>query len=216
VTHLDPFYPIVPDTGWLARLLPHGVKFVQLRVKGAGDDDVRREIETAIALCADHDCQLVVNDYWREAIAAGADFVHLGQEDLAGADLDAIRRADIKIGISTHSQEELDTALAARADYVALGPIFPTKLKKMPWAPQGLARLADWRAKVDCPLVAIGGITAERAPSVLEAGADSVAVITDIMTHQDPELRARNWIAVTNPWRRKSTGSPQGKKPILG
>lgn len=205
---LDPFYPIVPDTGWLARLLPQGVKFVQLRVKDAPADVISGEIADAIALCADHGCQLVVNDFWREAIAAGADFVHLGQEDLAGADLDAIRRADIKIGISTHSQEELDTALAARADYLALGPIFPTKLKKMRWAPQGLARLANWRAKVDCPLVAIGGITAEQVPSVLEAGADSVAVITDIMTHQDPELRTRNWIAVTNPWRHKSTGFP--------
>jgi thiamine-phosphate pyrophosphorylase len=216
VIPLDPFYPIVPDTAWLARLLPHGVKFVQLRFKGASGDVLRREIETAVALCADHGSQLVVNDYWREAIAAGADFVHLGQEDLAGADLDAIRRANIKIGISTHSQEELDTALAAGADYVALGPIFPTKLKKMPWAPQGLSRLADWRGKVSCPLVAIGGLTAERAPSVLEAGADSAAVITDIMTHQDPELRTRNWIAVTKPWRRKSTGSPQDEWPILG
>lgn len=209
---LDPFYPIVPDTGWLARLLSQGIKLVQLRVKNARDDDVvRREIEAAIALCSEHGCQLVVNDYWREAIAAGADFVHLGQEDLAGADVGAIRGAGIKIGVSTHSQEELETALASKADYVALGPIFPTKLKQMPWAPQGLARLATWRAKVVCPLVAIGGITAERAPSVLEAGADSVAVITDIVTHQDPELRTRNWVAVTSPWRPVSTRFPQDK-----
>lgn len=198
---LNPFYPIVPDTTWLARLLPQGVKFAQLRIKNVQAEVVRREIEAAITLCADHSCQLVINDYWREAIAAGADFVHLGQEDLAGADLEAIRAAGIKIGISTHSHEELDTALTARADYVALGPIFPTKLKKMPWAPHGLARLSEWRKKVNCPVVAIGGITAERASAVLEAGADSVAVITDIVTHQDPELRTRNWVAVTNPWR---------------
>ena len=100
-----------------------------------------------------------------------ADFVHLGQEDLADADLAAIRSAGIKLGISTHSQEELDIALAAEPDYVALGPIYPTKLKVMPWQPQGLARIGEWRAKIRCPLVAIGGITLKRAPSVLAAGA---------------------------------------------
>jgi thiamine-phosphate pyrophosphorylase len=210
VIQLDPFYPIVPDTTWLARLLPHGVKFVQLRVKDASDDVIRAEIGTAMALCADHGCQLVVNDYWRQAIVVGADFVHLGQEDLAAADLAAIRAADLRIGISTHSQEELDTALAADADYVALGPIYATKLKTMRWAPQGLPRLAAWRAQVKCPLVAIGGITAERAPGVLGAGADSVAVITDIVTHREPELRTRNWVAITRSWRRLSTRFPQG------
>jgi len=210
VIRLDPFYPIVPDTAWLARLLPQGVKLVQLRVKDADEDVIRAEIAKAIALCADHDCQLVVNDHWRAAIEAGAAFVHLGQEDLAGADLAAIRGARLKIGISTHSDEELDTALAAGADYVALGPIYPTKLKKMPWAPQGLPRLATWREKVKCPLVAIGGLTPERAPTVLEAGADSVAVITDIVTHQDPGLRTGTWVAVTKPWRRLSTDFPHG------
>jgi len=206
--HLDPFYPIVPDTDWLARLLPQGIKLVQLRIKDQSAE-IRPEIERAIALCATHCCQLVVNDYWREAIAAKADFVHLGQEDLADADLAAIRAAGIRIGVSTHSHEELDRALAAEADYVALGPIYATMLKKMPWAPQGLPRLAEWRTRVKCPLVAIGGITPERAPIVLAAGADSVAVITDIMTHQDPELRTRNWVAVTKPWRHLSTDSPQ-------
>lgn len=208
MVQLDPFYPIVPDTKWLARLLPQGLRLVQLRLKDQPGDVVRREIEAAIELCAAHDCQLVVNDYWREAIDAGADFVHLGQEDLAAADLKAIKDAGIKIGISTHSHEELELALGAAPDYVALGPVYPTLLKKMPWAPQGLARLTEWRSKVSCPLVAIGGITPERAPGVLEAGADSVAVITDIMTHQDPELRTGNWLAVTEPWRRLSTGFP--------
>jgi len=208
--HLDPFYPIVPDTAWLARLLPQGVKLVQLRIKDQNAQTIRVEIERAIALCTRHECQLVVNDYWREAIEAGADFVHLGQEDLAGADLVAIRAAGIRIGVSTHSHEELDKALTAEADYVALGPIYATLLKKMPWAPQGLPRLAEWREAVKCPLVAIGGITLERAPIVLAAGADSVAVITDIMAHQDPELRTRNWIAVTKPWRHLSTEFPQG------
>ncbi len=207
---LDPFYPIVPDTAWLARLLPQGIKLVQLRIKDASGDIVRAEIEKAVEFCASHRCQLVVNDYWREAMEANADFVHLGQGDLAGADLAAIRAANIRIGISTHTPEELDKALAADPDYVALGPIYATMLKQMPFAPQGLPRLAAWRARVTCPLVAIGGITAERAPVVLAAGADSVAAITDIVTHQDPELRTRKWVAVTNPWRGFSTEFPQG------
>jgi thiamine-phosphate pyrophosphorylase len=209
LVYLDPFYPIVPDADWLARLLPQGIKLVQLRVKGKNAEAVRAQIETAITLCAAHRCQLVVNDYWREAIATGADFVHLGQEDLASADLSAIRVAGVRIGISTHTPAELETALDAGPDYVALGPIYATALKAMPFAPQGLPRIAEWRAKINCPLVAIGGITLERVPSVLAAGANSAAVITDIMTSQDPELRARNWLAATAPWRYLSTGSPQ-------
>jgi thiamine-phosphate pyrophosphorylase len=207
---LDPFYPVVPDTDWLARLLAKGIRLVQLRVKDRPANVVRAEIEKAVALCAARRCQLVVNDYWREAIDAGADFVHLGQEDLAAADLPAIRAAGMKIGISTHTPEELDKALGAAADYVALGPIYATTLKIMPWAPQGLPRLAEWRARIACPLVAIGGITLDRAPIVLAAGADSVAVITDIVTSQDPEARVENWIAATAQWRDLSTGSAQG------
>lgn len=208
MVQLDPFYPIVPDTDWLARLLPQGLKLVQLRIKDRPPETVRAEIAKALTLCAAQGCRLVVNDYWREAIQAGAEFVHLGQEDLAAADLTAIKTAGIKVGISTHSEEELEVALAAAPDYVALGPIYPTLLKKMPWAPQGLERVAAWRKKVSMPLVAIGGITPERAPGVLSAGADTVAVITDIVTQQDPELRARTWVAVTKPYRSFSTGCP--------
>ena len=209
MVRLDPFYPIVPDTDWLARLLRHGIKLVQLRIKDRPESIVRAEIDKALGLCAAHGCQLVVNDYWRAAIDAGASFVHLGQEDLAGADLRAIRSAGMSIGVSTHSHEELDRALAAEADYVALGPIYATALKAMPWAPQGLPRLAEWRARLTCPLVAIGGFTLDRAPIVLAAGADSVAVITDIVTSQDPEARVENWIAATAPWRNLSTDIPQ-------
>ena len=207
---LDPFYPIVPDTDWLVRLLHRGIKLVQLRIKEKGTGVIRAEIRKAVALCAAHRCQLVVNDYWREAIEAGASFVHLGQEDLAAADLSAIRAAKVKIGVSTHTHAELETALAAEANYVALGPVYATTLKAMPWPPQGLPRVAEWRSKLNCPLVAIGGITLERAPMVLASGADSVAVITDIMTSQDPELRVQNWLAATAPWRNLSTAPPPG------
>jgi thiamine-phosphate pyrophosphorylase len=207
---LDPFYPIVPDTNWLARLLVRGIKLVQLRIKNESQGVVHGEIKRAIGLCALHRCQLVVNDYWREAIDLGARVVHLGQEDLAAADLTAIRAANIKVGVSTHNLQELQAALDAEADYVALGPIYATTLKAMPWPPQGLPRIAEWRERVDCPLVAIGGITLSRAPLVLAAGADSVAVITDIVTSQDPETRVENWLAATAPWRNLSTGLPQG------
>lgn len=191
---LHKFYPIVPDAAWAARIVPLGVKTIQLRVKDADEAAVEQEIGSALALCQAYDCQLIVNDYWRQAIDLGADFVHLGQEDLADADLAAIRRAGVKLGISTHTHEELQIALDAEPDYVALGPIYETKLKVMKYDPQGLGRIGEWKRLIACPLVAIGGITLERAPAVLAAGADSIAVVTDVIAHPDPEQRVRNWL----------------------
>jgi thiamine-phosphate pyrophosphorylase len=203
---LHVFYPIVPDAAWLKRLVPLGVKTVQLRVKDAAPDALAREIAAGLDECRRHGCQLIVNDYWREALDAGADFVHLGQEDLAGADLAALKGRGVRLGISTHSPEELATALAARPDYVALGPIYETKLKAMQWAPQGLDRIAEWRRRIgDLPLVAIGGLTPERAEAVLAAGADSLAVVTDFITHADPEARVRQWLAWGRPYTRCQT-----------
>jgi thiamine-phosphate pyrophosphorylase len=193
---LDVFYPIVPDLAWLERLVPLGVRTIQLRLKEASPDRIRREIAGSIEACARHRCQLIVNDYWREALALGADYVHLGQEDLAAADVPVIQAKGVRLGISTHSHAELATALAAEPDYVALGPIYETRLKVMKWAPQGLDRLADWKVRIGGrPLIAIGGITPERADGVLAAGADSVAVITDFFTHPDPPARVRQWLA---------------------
>jgi thiamine-phosphate pyrophosphorylase len=193
---LNVFYPIVPDLAWLERLVPLGVKTVQLRLKDAAPERVRHEIVEGLKVCARHGCQLIVNDYWRDALALGADYIHLGQEDLAAADVGAIHAKGVRLGISTHSAEELAIALAARPDYVALGPIYETKLKVMKWAPQGLARLAEWKGRIwALPLVAIGGITPERADGVVAAGADSVAVITDFFTHPDPVARVRQWVA---------------------
>lgn len=203
---LDPFYPILPDAAWVARIARAGAKLIQLRVKEAPPKKIEAEIAQALEAASAQDCQLVINDYWREAIRLGGSFVHLGQEDLAGADLAAIRAAGIKLGISTHSSDELAVALAADPDYVALGPIYETKLKAMHWTPQGLARIGEWRAKIACPLVAIGGITLDHAPAVLEAGASSAAVVTDIVMSHDAEQRTRDWIAATAPWRTLSTG----------
>jgi thiamine-phosphate pyrophosphorylase len=192
---LEPFYPIVPDVGWLERIVPLGVKFVQLRIKDASPDEIAGQAKRAASLCREHNCTLVLNDYWEVALESGINFVHLGQEDLRDADLEAIKLAGVRLGVSTHDQAELDLALAAEPDYVALGPIYETKLKAMSWAPQGLEKVKEWRLKIGTlPLVAIGGLTPERAGCVLEAGANSLAVITDFVTSSDPEARIQLWL----------------------
>ena len=192
---LERFYPIVPDADWIDRIVPLGVKTVQLRIKDASKQEIARNISSALKTCKKHGCQLIVNDHWQHAIDLGADFIHLGQEDLADADLAAIRGAGIRLGISTHTPKELEIAIGAGPDYVALGPIYETKLKVMKYAPQGLARIGDWKNLISCPLIAIGGITLERADAVFAAGADSIAVVTDIVGHPEPERRIRDWIA---------------------
>ncbi|TPV99804.1 MAG: Thiamine-phosphate synthase [Beijerinckiaceae bacterium] len=195
---LDRFYLIVDSAEWIARLLPCGVRLVQLRIKDKPDATIRAEIKKAKALCERHDALLVVNDYWQQAIDAGCDFIHLGQGDLDTADLAAIRRAGLRLGVSTHKEAELSRALETKPDYIALGPIYPTILKAMAFAPQGLPRLAEWKKKIgDIPLVGIGGVTLERVRAVLEAGADSAAVVTDITRNADPEQRTRDWVKAT-------------------
>lgn len=199
---LDPFYLIVGNADWIERLVPLGVKLVQLRAKDKPEPILRAEIRRTRDICVAHGCQLVVNDYWRLAIEEGCDFVHLGQEDLRDADLDAIRAGGLKLGLSTHDEVELETALAAQPDYVALGPVWPTILKKMKWAPQGLDRLRDWKARIaPLPLVAIGGLNVDRLEDVFSHGADSAAVVTDITLNPDPEQRTREWITRTQVWR---------------
>lgn len=200
---LDPFYPIVESVAWLDRLLPLGIRLVQLRIKNLQGEALRAEISRGRDLCAAAGCQLVVNDYWRDAIDLGCDLVHLGQEDLDLADLPAIRRAGIRLGLSTHDHAELDRALALAPDYVALGPVYPTVLKAMRFAPQGLERVAEWKKLVgETPLVAIGGFSVERAAGAFTAGADIVSAVTDITLNTDPEARTRAWLAETAPFRR--------------
>jgi len=195
---LDPFYLIVDSAAWIERLVPLGVKLVQLRIKERALRDIRTDIRRAKAVCAAHECQLIINDYWQLAIEEGCDCIHLGQEDLAAADLGAIREAGLKLGLSTHDEVELAIALAARPDYIALGPIYPTVLKAMPWAPQGLDRLRDWKSRIgSLPLVAIGGLTVEHIAGVFENGADSAAVVTDITRNPEPDQRTLTWIATT-------------------
>lgn len=195
---MDRFYPIVGDADWVARLVPLGIKVIQLRIKKISQKTVLDTIKTSKTLCKRYDVQLVVNDHWQAALDHGCDFVHLGQEDMDTADFAALRRGGVRIGLSTHDDAELDRALSFDPAYVALGPVYPTLLKKMPWRPQGLARLTDWKARIgDTPLVAIGGLTIDRLPGVFAAGADSAAVVTDLLQAADPEARTRDWIAAT-------------------
>ncbi|HSI02508.1 MAG TPA: thiamine phosphate synthase [Reyranella sp.] len=195
---IDPFYPVVPDARWVARLVPAGTRFVQLRIKDQPEAELRRQVREARDVCARHGAGLVVNDHWKIAIDEKCTWIHLGQEDLLDADVKAIRRAGLKLGVSTHDRAELEKGLAFNPDYVALGPIWPTALKKMPWAPQGLDRLREWKRLIgDKPLVAIGGLTLDRALQCLEAGADSAAVVGDIVNNPDPIAQAGAWIDAT-------------------
>jgi thiamine-phosphate pyrophosphorylase len=199
---LDPFYLIVDNADWIQRLVPVGVKLVQLRMKDADETLLRADIRRAKQCCSDHGCQLVINDYWKIAIEEACDFVHLGQEDLIDADLAAIRAAGVRLGLSTHDDSELQTALAVQPDYIALGPVYPTILKVMKWAPQGLEKLTVWKERIgDLPLVAIGGLRPDKLEGAFAAGADSAAVVTDITLNADPEVRVREWIARTAGWR---------------
>ena len=192
-------YPVVDSAAWVGRMLSVGVRLIQLRVKDRSASELRSEIREAKGLCARAGAQLIVNDYWLLAMAEGCDYIHLGQGDLDTADVSAIRKAGVKIGISTHSHTELARALALAPDYIALGPIYPTVLKVMPWSPQGLQRITEWKQRIgDTPLVAIGGLTVERLPGVFEAGADVAAVVNDIVSNPNPENRAKEWLATAS------------------
>ncbi|GBR15053.1 thiamine phosphate synthase [Gluconobacter frateurii] len=192
-------YPVVDHPRWVERLGGAGARFIQLRLKDLPPEELRAQIETAQELAVRHNVALVLNDYWELAIELGYEWLHLGQEDLDTADLDAIRQTGICLGISTHSHEELQRALACKPDYVALGPIWETKLKKMAFGPQGVERLTEWRELCgNVPLVAIGGITLEHLPACLKAGADSVAAVSDFIRAEDPESQVEQWLAAAD------------------
>lgn len=195
---LPRFYPIFDDVSLLARMLPLGVRLVQLRLKDRPLPDLRAQIRRARDLCRAAGAVLVVNDHWQLALEEGCDWVHLGQEDLDHADMAAIRAGGLRLGISTHDRDELARALALRPDYIALGPVWPTILKKMKWHQQGVEKLTEWKAAIgDIPLVAIGGLTPERALMAFAAGADVASAVTDITLNPDPEGRVRDWLRVT-------------------
>jgi len=180
-------YAIVDSADWVARVLAEGVRLVQLRIKDAPGDVLAREIRSAVAIARAARATLIVNDHWELALEFGADGVHLGQDDLAGADIDALHHAGLLLGISTHSYWEVCRARALRPSYIACGPIHATSLKQMPWIPQGNANLAYWCSLLaDVPVVAIGGMDAPRARAAMQAGAWAVAVVGAITRSADP------------------------------
>jgi thiamine-phosphate pyrophosphorylase len=198
----DRFYPVVDSVAWVARLALLGVGTIQLRAKNLNDSEALQAVTDALEMVKGTGAKLVVNDYWRAAIVAGAKHLHLGQEDLAELtepDLKAIRDAGLTLGLSTHDDEELETALRAKPDYIALGPIFPTTLKSMRFAPQGIPRITEWKKRIgDIPLVAIGGIKLEQAREIYAAGADSIAVVSDVTQNPEPDARVRAWLQHQN------------------
>jgi thiamine-phosphate pyrophosphorylase len=182
---------VVDSVAWIERLLAVGVKTIQLRIKDKQDDEVEADIIAAVALGRRYDARLFINDYWRLAIKHQAYGVHLGQEDLESTELELIRAAGLRLGVSTHDNMEIDVALAARPSYIALGHVFPTQTKQMPSAPQGLEQLGSHIERLaDYPTVAIGGISLERAPAVLATGVGSIAVVSAI-------TQANDWQAAT-------------------
>lgn len=196
-------YPVVDSVTWIARLLDVGVTTIQLRIKNLSDTQVESDVASAITLGKRYQARLFINDYWRLAIKHDAYGVHLGQEDLDTADLAAIHRAGLRLGLSTHNDTELARALAIKPSYLALGHIFPTQTKEMPSKPQGLAELKRHVAGLqDYPTVAIGGISIDRVPAVLACGVGSVAVVSAI-------TQASDWQAAT----KKLLKMIEGKEP---
>jgi thiamine-phosphate pyrophosphorylase len=195
------FYPVVPTAQWVERLLGWGVRTVQLRMKSAdhAPAEIAQHVNAAIAAGRSvPGAQVFINDHWKLALDGGAFGVHLGQEDLDTADVDALRAAGMRLGLSTHTLTELARAHAAHPSYLAIGPIYPTTLKVMPYEPVGLERLALWaKQAAPYPVVAIGGISLERMPGVLACGVDGVAVVSAVTLAQDPQKATLQGLELT-------------------
>ncbi|GBQ04925.1 thiamine phosphate synthase [Saccharibacter floricola] len=196
MTHLpDSFYPIASSADEVAQAVKAGACFIQLRAKTEDKNFVRHEVRKALEVSRVYQACLVVNDHWEIALDEGAPYIHLGQEDLLSADYKAIHRQGVKLGVSTHDHHELSSAQKVDPHYIALGPVWETTLKVMPWQPQGLKRVREWASLIaPIPLVAIGGVTTERSLSCLKAGAEAVAVVSDVFRHTASiEQRVKAW-----------------------
>jgi hydroxymethylpyrimidine kinase/phosphomethylpyrimidine kinase/thiamine-phosphate diphosphorylase len=208
-------YAIVDSADWIERVLAAGVKTVQLRIKDGAHPNLRTEIRRAVAASERAGAQLFVNDHWRIAIEEHAYGVHLGQEDLAQADVDAIARAGLRLGISTHSFWEVCRAWSLHPSYIACGPIHPTAAKAMPWIPQGNENLAYWCSLLPIPVVAIAGMDAPRAADAIRRGTKGVAVISGITEAADPEQASRGYEAAIRAARCDAKAIPALPRPTL-
>jgi hydroxymethylpyrimidine kinase/phosphomethylpyrimidine kinase/thiamine-phosphate diphosphorylase len=180
-------YPVVDSPEWVQKLVDEGIETIQLRVKDKTQAELEQQIASAVDYLNGKPVSFFVNDHWQLAIEAGAYGVHLGQEDLHDAQLKQIADAGLRLGISTHSYWELARALAVNPSYIALGPIYETTSKQMPFSPQGIDRLQQWvdLLQDEYPVVAIGGINLERAQALKPTGVSSVAMITAITLAED-------------------------------
>lgn len=184
-------YAVLPNAEWIARMAQAGISTVQLRFKTDDKAAVAKEVAASVAATQGTNTLLFINDHWEEAIAAGAYGVHLGQEDMQEAPLEKIRSAGLRLGLSTHGYKEMLLADSHSPSYIALGAVFPTTLKRMVTAPQGLGRLERYAQLMqNYPLVAIGGIDLERLPAVIKTGVGSVAVVRAITESESPEATA--------------------------
>jgi hydroxymethylpyrimidine kinase / phosphomethylpyrimidine kinase / thiamine-phosphate diphosphorylase len=189
-------YAVVDSAAWVRRVLAAGIRRVQLRIKDPAEPTLAAQIGESIALAhATPGAQLFINDHWQLALQHGAYGVHLGQEDLEQVDLDALRHAGVRLGLSTHSYWEVARAWALRPSYIACGPIFATQSKDMPWIPQGLDNLRYWAGVLPLPVVGIAGIDASNVADVAATGAASAAVISAITKAADPEQACRDLIS---------------------
>ena len=187
-------YAVLPSAEWVGRMARAGLPTVQLRFKSPDGAAVRAEIRAAVEAVQGTTSLLFINDHWREAIAAGAYGVHLGQEDLDTLkpdELAEIRHAGLRLGLSTHGYAEMLRADAVGPSYLALGAVFPTTLKAMVTPPQGTGRLQAYaRLMRSRSLVAIGGISAEQLPEVAASGVGSFAVVRALTSAEQPEAAA--------------------------
>ncbi|PQA77861.1 thiamine phosphate synthase [Rhodoferax sp. TS-BS-61-7] len=185
-------YAVVDSAAWVRRVLAAGIRTVQLRIKDPAEPTLAAQIAESIAIAnATPGAQLFINDHWQLALQHGAYGVHLGQEDLDTVDLDALRAAGVRLGLSTHSYWEVARAWALRPSYIACGPIFATQSKDMPWIPQGLDNLRYWAHVLPMPVVGIAGIDASNVADVAATGAASAAVISAITKAGDPEAACK-------------------------
>ncbi len=187
-------YAVLPDADWVGRMARAGVPTVQLRFKSEDPAAIEREVRAAVQAVQGTGALLFINDHWRAALDAGAYGVHLGQEDLdalPAAALQELRASGARLGVSTHGYAEMLRADAVGPSYIAMGAVFPTTLKRMATAPQGLARLAAYAQLMQAyPLVAIGGIALEHFPAVLATGVGSIAVVRALVAAPDPQAAA--------------------------
>ena len=181
-------YPIVDSSEWVEKLLKLEIKTIQLRMKDKPITHIEKSIKESVSLAKKYEAQLFVNDYWQLAIKHKAFGIHLGQEDLCTANISAIKESGIRLGISTHSKAEINKALSCYPSYIAFGPIYYTDTKKMPYKPLGLEKLHICCKETPCPVVAIGGIHANRISKILDTGVDGVAILSAIMNSDHPNL----------------------------